>query len=261
MMIKIKSDIVKPLFILSAASLSLALFSALTPPVMTTPVIPGLSQITVLEGDLPVYCSRFFLSTLLLGVFPLAVILVLRYKPAELGLCLPRPFLKPWHTIALIAGALVIGAVSSFSDDLAAYYPYSTTLVSLIGRGSIAWLFLHYAFYFFFYYIPWEFFFRGVLIFPFLKLMDCAAAEKPGGNASSTQPALIAAIVCFQTIPSVMLHFGHPLSELISAIPAGLFFGFLAWKTRSIIPGLVVHALIGLALDTGIILQSLGTAA
>ena len=62
----------------------------------------------------------------------------------------------------------------------------------------------------------------------------------------------------FQTIPSTLLHFGHPLSELASAVVAGIVFGRLAWKTRSIVPGLILHAAIGLGTDGFIVLKGAG---
>jgi len=40
--------------------------------------------------------------------------------------------------------------------------------------------------------------------------------------------------------------------------PAGLAFGLLAWKTRSIIPGLALHASIGLGTDLFIVLKGAG---
>jgi membrane protease YdiL (CAAX protease family) len=59
-------------------------------------------------------------------------------------------------------------------------------------------------------------------------------------------------------MPSTMLHVGHPLSELFAAVIAGIGFGGLAWKTKSIVPGLLVHAALGLGTDCFIVLSGAG---
>jgi membrane protease YdiL (CAAX protease family) len=55
-----------------------------------------------------------------------------------------------------------------------------------------------------------------------------------------------------------LLHVGHPLSETLGAIPFGLALGVLALRTRSILPGLLLHAAIGLATDTTLVMKQLG---
>jgi membrane protease YdiL (CAAX protease family) len=48
---------------------------------------------------------------------------------------------------------------------------------------------------------------------------------------------------------STMLHHGHPPIEVFGAIAAGLAWGFIAYRTRSILSGLGQHALLGIVLD------------
>jgi len=164
--------------------------------------------------------------------------------------------------------AAAIGAIGALSPDLGSFYPYSHELINLVNKSGFDVLVGHFIAYFFFYYIPWEFFFRGFLIFPFALAAEKAfraqnlqnAGSIAHGNSknSDTGRMVLAALVLFQTIPSTMLHFGHPLSELMSAVVAGILFGILAWRTRSIIPGLILHTAIGFGTDLLIVLKATG---
>lgn len=50
-------------------------------------------------------------------------------------------------------------------------------------------------------------------------------------------------------IPYCMVHFGKPFAETIAAIFAGLVLGVLSLKSRSVIPGVLVHYLVAIAMD------------
>jgi membrane protease YdiL (CAAX protease family) len=71
------------------------------------------------------------------------------------------------------------------------------------------------------------------------------------------QPSLLA-VACLQALPSTLLHFGHPWSETLAALPFGLAAGWLALATGSILPGLALHAAAGLFLDLFILLRRAG---
>jgi membrane protease YdiL (CAAX protease family) len=263
---------VKPVAYIALASFSCLLYSAFTPPLLSSEAASRLPLVGSLPGDLPGYWTRFILSFLLLGLAPALMALAFREKPSELGLSLKTPLLrKPWFWLLLPVAAL-IGAAGAASPDLGSFYPYSRDLIGLVRKAGLLPFVGHFAAYFFLYYVPWEFFFRGFLVFPFALAAErsfagrnfagrsFAGAERGRGPDSTGQArsAVIAALVLFQTIPSTMLHFGHPLSELASAVAAGLAFGLLAWKTRSIIPGLALHASVGLGTDLFIVLKGAG---
>lgn len=89
-----------------------------------------------------------------------------------------------------------------------------------------------------FYYLPWEFLYRGLL---FLALAP----------ALGLVPAL-----ALQTVISTIHHFGHPDSEIWAACGAGFIFGLVAWSTGSFLYTLFIHALVGIANDTFICLRS-----
>jgi len=81
------------------------------------------------------------------------------------------------------------------------------------------------------YYFGWEFLFRG--------FVQHGLSERYGMPVA----------VLVQTAASTILHHGHPASEMFGAIIAGLVWGFIAYRTRSILSGLGQHAMLGIVLD------------
>jgi membrane protease YdiL (CAAX protease family) len=244
------------------ASLSCLLFSTFTPPLLTPQIAARLPLLGGLAGDLPGYWARFVLSFLLLGLAPALLALAFRERPADLGLSLKTALLRKPLFWLLIPVAVAMGAFGAVSSAMGSFYPYTHGLIDRVREvGPLPFL-AHYAAYFFLYYLPWEFFFRGFLLFPFALAAEKAFASDPGREAdpgvATARASILGALVLFQTIPSTILHFGHPLSELASAVAAGLIFGILAWKTRSIVPGLLLHAAMGLGTDGFIVLKGLG---
>ena len=251
---------VAPALYLAVATASCFLFTAFVPPLLDPAAAASLPVVGALPGDLPGYWVRFGLSLLLLGLLPLAVALALGFRPADLGLSLGARVLRRPLFWAFVPLAVAVGAIGSLSPDLAAYYPYTHGLPAAVRTHGVGPLVLHAAAYLVLYYVPWEFFFRGFLLLGLLAGLERGfpparpAADPPAAVAPSTAVVLV---VLFQTLPSTMLHVGHPLSEFFAAIPAGIAFGVLAWRTRSIVPGLVLHATVGLATDVTIVLHAM----
>lgn len=75
-----------------------------------------------------------------------------------------------------------------------------------------------------------EFFFRGFLLFTLFRVFGWYSL-------------LIAAI------PYVMIHFNKPIPETLGALVAGTILGYLALRTRSIWPGVLLHGGIALTMD------------
>ncbi|MBE5739166.1 MAG: CPBP family intramembrane metalloprotease [Clostridiales bacterium] len=103
------------------------------------------------------------------------------------------------------------------------------------------WQILTYFISYLLYYIGWEFLFRGIAL-QFSK-------EKIG----------VVGAILLTTLISALIHtsiggFGKPMIETLSAIPAGLIFGYVAYKTDSIYYSLYAHALIGFLTDIFIFL-------
>lgn len=256
--IRISKPWVKGASYIALAGFSCLLFSTFTPPLLTPAMAARLPILGGLPGDLAGYWARFSLSFLLLGAAPAILAAAFRERPADLGLVLRTPLLRKPLFWLLVPAAMLIGAFGATSPDLGSFYPYSRDLVAKVREAGFAPFAGHFAAYFFLYYVPWEFFFRGFLLFPFALAAERLSARAPGSEADGSKAAILAAAVFFQTIPSTLLHFGHPLTELASAALAGIVFGLLAWRTRSIVPGLVLHASLGLGTDLFIVLKGAG---
>jgi membrane protease YdiL (CAAX protease family) len=249
---------IKPVSYIALASFSCLLYSAFTPPLLGPAAASRLPLIGGLPGDLPGYWARFALSFLLLGVAPAVLALAFRERPADLGLNFKTPLLRMPLFWLLVPVAIAIGAIGTLSPDLGSFYPYSRDLIGRVRESGIGPFLGHFAAYFFLYYVPWEFFFRGFLLFPFALAAERAFAIGFADRDAAARATVLAALVLFQTIPSTLLHYGHPLTELAGAVAGGIIFGLLAWKTRSIVPGLILHAALGLGADGLIVLKGAG---
>jgi membrane protease YdiL (CAAX protease family) len=87
----------------------------------------------------------------------------------------------------------------------------------------------HHAYYFV-YWMGWEFFYRGLLLFGF--------ARDYGSKA-----------VLLSTFPFVVMHYGKPPIEMMAAIVAGFILCGIALRSRSILPGVVLHWLVQMSMD------------
>ena len=86
------------------------------------------------------------------------------------------------------------------------------------------------------YYIGWEYLFRGILL--------QGSKDKIGALGAILLTTMISAL-----IHTSIAGFGKPLLETMSAIPAGIIFGFVSYKTESINYSLYCHALVGILTD------------
>ncbi len=78
--------------------------------------------------------------------------------------------------------------------------------------------------------IAWEFFFRGFMLFAFQK-------------------DFMRRSVLISTIPFTLMHYGKPELEMASAVIAGLILCFIALRSRSIWPGVLLHWLVASTMD------------
>ena len=161
----------------------------------------------------------------LFGVIPLLLARPLGLRLPDLGL---GPGARGART-ATIWGLLLVVPIAWFASGngaIADTYPWPGP-----WAGSSLLAFVSWAFVYSLYYIAYEFFYRGFLL---------------GGLAPmlGTRGAL-----WLQTVMSTMLHLGKPLAETVAALPAGILFGVLVLRTRSLAPAILIHLALGVATD------------
>ena len=150
--------------------------------------------------------------TILFLAVPIATLLLLGERPWDFGLRLGE-----WRTglavglgLALLVTPIVL--VTAGLPDFRAYYgAQETGLPAILGRtldvGAA------------------EFLFRGFLMWTLVRVAG------PVG-------------VVLATFPFVFTHLGKPELETLSTFFGGLGFGWLAWRTRSVLYGALLHAYI-----------------
>jgi membrane protease YdiL (CAAX protease family) len=179
------------------------------------------------KNCLPAHIYFFLCSVLLLILIPFILIkFVLKEKITDYGL--KRGDFKFGMTSFLILFpliALVMLLPSSRMPQFKSEYP----LFALAGKTLS--LVLLYELMYGLYYISWEFFFRGYLLF---GLKDVFGEW----NA-----------ILIQTLPSVLMHIGKPDGEILASIAAGILFGKLALRGKSIYYVFLLHWFIGMAMD------------
>ncbi len=162
---------------------------------------------------------------LLLGALPLAGARLGGLRPGDVGLGGGRPRVALAWTAIGVPLALLAGRLAAANPALQAVYPLDRGLVPTAGA------FAPHAALLLVYYTGWELLFRGVLL---LGLRD----RLGGGAANALQTAL-----------SVTAHFARPACETLAAIPAGLAFGAITLRARTIWPAVIIHWVVGAAMD------------
>jgi membrane protease YdiL (CAAX protease family) len=245
--------------ILGLSALMCVLFTVFNPPVFHIEEVEAIASRVSFSPERLSYWWRFSLSLVLFGVIPLLTSWLLGLSRHQLGLTSGIGFMKKPLFLLSLPVALLIGASGGASPALYSYYPYARDLSEIVRQQGMIHLIGHLGAYFFLYYLPWEFFFRGFLLMPFaMAARSLFDRHQPDSVQRQAGLFLLSAAILFQTIPSTMLHFGHPFFELLSAIPAGLLFGYIAYASRSIVPALLLHALVGFGTDGYIIFHSIG---
>lgn len=150
----------------------------------------------------------------LFGLLPLAVVvLAFRDRPSRYGIAI-----GDWRagaSLMLVGCALMTPLVLWFATlpDVRAYYASSAEpLPGLLLTNALDLS-------------AGEFLFRGFLTFTLLRAIG------PAG-------------VLVATMPFVYVHLGKPELELYSTLAGGLIYGWLAWRTRSILWGTIGHVYI-----------------
>ncbi len=143
---------------------------------------------------------------------PVATLLLLGARPSEYGLRLGEWRIGVAAAVGLALLATPIIVISAGLPDFRAYYgPQESGLAAILGRAVDVG--------------AAEFLFRGFLMWTLVRVAG------PVG-------------VVLATFPFVFTHLGKPELETLSTFFGGLGFGWLAWRTRSVLYGALLHAYI-----------------
>lgn len=171
----------------------------------------------------------------LFGLLPMLFVKFLfREKLSDYGISLGE--LKRVRNLVLMFVPLSIWLtwVTGENVDYFGTYPYNPMILG--GHSSIAegrrFLLIYFTLYVLLYYVSWEFFFRGFLQIGTERSVGCFNA------------------ILIGTAFSTFAHIGpHAMVETIGAIGGGILWGFFVYRTRSILPSLLMHATLGIGLD------------
>lgn len=170
--------------------------------------------------------ASYVAAFVLLGLIPALVVkFVFRERLADYGVQFGDRLRTLRATAIWVPIFLVSSYFSAGDSSLQAHYPLNP--MARVSPGLFA---IHAASYFAFY-LGWEFHFRGFLQF----------GLRQGTGAVNA--------VLIQVLASCLLHLGKPTVETYMSILGGILWGWLAFRTRSLLGGLVQHACLGISLD------------
>jgi uncharacterized protein len=158
-------------------------------------------------------------------VIPVAILtLGFKRRPAEIGLGLGdwklASVLALLYTVPVVVGTWVLSDGAAFQ----AQYPH-------YEGATTSWTeFLIYEALFLFYWVGWEYLWRGFVLF-------------------GTAPAFGVGAVVVQMVPFAVLHADKPAAEAYLSILGGLALGALVWRCRSFWIAVPIHAFQMVALD------------
>lgn len=178
-------------------------------------------------------CMSFVLFFVVGGLFSK---FVLKNNSEKMGLKLGNSNLGTKLCLVALIIVPLVALSTVLSADMTSTYP----LVNLSVYNEWYYILGYFASYFL-YYVGWEFLFRSIILF------NCE--EKCGVLGAIVISTMLSALV-----HSCIAGFGKPMVETLSAIPAGLIFGYITSKTKSIWYSLFIHMLVGFLTDMFIIL-------
>lgn len=196
---------------------------------------------SIAEEKLALYWYKIAHSVvrMLAVLLPIAIywFVVDRKKMPLYGFTLKNYDTKPY--LVMLAVMVPLIAWASFQADFLSTYPRGGELEGLDLKNKADMK--YFAFYEFIYGIDFvfiEFFFRGFLILAFIGIAG---------------PHVILPMAAFY----VFIHFGKPMGETISSFFGGTLLGILAYYSRSIAGGIIVHMGIAWLMEIGALLSKL----
>jgi membrane protease YdiL (CAAX protease family) len=156
----------------------------------------------------------------------LAIKFVLREKLSGYGLKVKGALLfGNLYAFALIAIFPVV-VYASFSSHFQITYPFFVPL----DRNDLFPYFFVWELFYILQFFALEFFFRGFMVQGLKNRLGIYS-------------------VFVMMVPYCMIHFGKPLPECVGSIFAGVFLGFMSYRTNSIWLGAFLHICVALSMD------------
>lgn len=182
-------------------------------------------------GNIMCYKLQFVGFFILMFLVPMVHIYYWKKPLSEFGFGLgDMRFGLKFVILSFVFLVLPFAFCGSFDPTVTNEYPLAKAVIT--HKGFITG---YHFFYAIFYYIAWEFYFRGYLLF---GLKDRYGATEA---------------IIIQTISSCLAHIDKPFAEIFLSIPVGIFLGFIALRTRSFWYVFLVHAALGVLTDLFII--------
>lgn len=148
-------------------------------------------------------------------------IFIRKFKPELFGLRLNGANIKPYFWLLIFMTPIVFGA-AFFDPDFLAYYP-SYNEVSASTLSYAKWVKIGvYELFYGFDFISVELLFRGFMVVALSKFVG--------------KHAILPMVACY-----AFLHFGKPMMETIGSVFGGFALGVLAYESKNIYGGLIVH--------------------
>ena len=152
-------------------------------------------------------------AVLFYAFLPVVTILLIRRNPLDFGIHLGN--WRLWCVYVAVTCLIACPILFAFSKvgSLDTYYSLEDfDLGSYFLKTAV-------------YLTAWEFLFRGYLLFGLKDRFKEAS-------------------ILIQMVPFVLLHLGKPELETLSTIPMGLFLGFVAYRSNSFWPAVIIHIFI-----------------
>ncbi|MBT4511736.1 MAG: CPBP family intramembrane metalloprotease [Chloroflexi bacterium] len=180
-------------------------------------IIISCAALFLILGEHHSLVSRWFDAVVFYAILPLlAIFILLRKNPLDFGL---RPGdYRIWlvHVIVTCIVAFPILIIASRFNSLQDYYTIEDFFLPRYFLEITA------------YQISWEFIFRGFLLFGLKEKLKEVS-------------------IIVQMVPFVLLHLGKPEIEVISTIPMGIYFGYIAYRGNSYWPAVIIHLFINIS--------------
>jgi len=168
--------------------------------------------------------SHFVAFVLLMAIPLILAWLLERWTPKDLGFRLRGAGRELLLCLGLWVLFLPVVWYFSRTAGFQRMYPR----VSACETQALLFLLFHLAY--LFKWMSWEFFFRGFMLF---------GLEKDMGKRA----------ILVSTLPFVIAHLGKPEAEMLGAIPAGFLLCWIAQRSRSIWPGVILHWLVAMSME------------